>query len=207
MARASRVPDRQLNIDVRPTKMKTALLLTLLVLPMVCLADDIRGYVAGGEEPELSRVIEPDKAIFGIPYGTTEDDFIKRIGKPMGYLRITATETAMIYGRKYLFLFDNGKLSGVRVAHGILDSKIAQLSTYSSVFDRLRWKLDIGLGEESSLVEAKRLLGDKLKSDQYGFQRYYETDKARVDLDLWHRTDLGDGDDAYTLGGVFVRLK
>jgi hypothetical protein len=132
---------------------------------------------------------------------------MKRFGKPMGYLRITATETAMIYGRKHLFLFDNNKLSGVRVTLGLLDWKIAQLSTYSSIFDRLRWKLDIGLVEESSLVEAKRVLGDKLKSDQHGYQRYYETEKARVDLDLSRHSDMGEGDDAYILHGVFVRLK
>ena len=187
--------------------MKIISLIAFLAVSGTTSAVDIRTFVEDQQTPGITRVIEPDRAIYGIPYGTSEDAFIERFGKPTGYIRITETETGMLYGNKHLFLFDGNKLSGVRITHSILDWQIAQLATLETVFDRIRWKLDSGLSEGSTLAEAKKALGDRLRSDQYGYRRHYETDKGRVDLGFAHRTDLKESDNAYTLHGILVRLR
>jgi hypothetical protein len=186
---------------------KATVLLACLLLPIVASAEDIRGYVSGSGAAGLTQVIEPDKGPFGIPWGTTEDEFLARFGKPMGYMRVTDTETAMMYGRRYLFLFEDRVLSGVRVGRGLMDWSLAQRSTYMSVFDPLGWKLDIGLGLESTLAEAEAILGDKLQPRSMGIGPHYETEKARVELLLSRRPKESGGFHPYVLFGLTVRLK
>ena len=88
--------------------------------------DDVRSKITEARETKkLTTQIDPDKSIYGIPFGITEDEFITRHGKPMGYLRLNGVETAMIYGKSHAFLFVSGKLAGLRLNHHILDLKLS----------------------------------------------------------------------------------
>jgi hypothetical protein len=168
---------------------------------------DIRSIVEGSSDTRLVKIIDPDKSIFGIPFGTLEDEFIKKYGKPTGYIVINATDTGMLYGKSHFFFFENKKLSGVKISHNIIDWVISQEILANTPFDRVRWKLDNGIKEGMNRAEVKNILGDKLKLDSRGYQNYYMSEKAKVDLDFSHMVDSGDNDEAYHLFGITVRLQ
>lgn len=178
-------------------------------------ADDFRSKVMdapGGKR--LSAQIDPDKSIYGIPFGTTEEDFIAKHGKPMGYLRLNGTETAMLYGRSHAFTFESGKLVGIRIRQSILDWKLASNIAVLSPFDG-NWRLSNGIENEMRLTDVKKILGNKLSREDFS-RHYYLTDKARVELDFTYSMDMGDksdkgdkfdNDDGYRVSGIFVRAK
>ena len=167
--------------------------------------DDVRSKVVGpGKAPALSRQIDPDKAIYGIPFGTSEDDFIKAYGKPTGYVRLEDQDTALLYGISHAFLFEAGKLVGVRITHNVLDWKLTQGMMSKGLFNEQRWSLNNGIRQEMNRREVRDILGEKLRNDT-PYQFYYRTEKARVELDFSHFTQAGDDDEAYRVHGILVR--
>lgn len=154
----------------------------LLLLGVATFAEDIRQKVATPTTTLLSETIDPENAIYGIPFGTTEDQFIAQFGSPWVYLRLSATETGMVYGRTHCFLFRNGVMSGLRISHGVVDWKLAKAITAASVFDQVRWRLSNGISKEMSLPEVKQILGDSLRSEHY--ERSFTTGKRRVEIDF-----------------------
>jgi hypothetical protein len=189
--------------------MKIIILVTLLMTftSGALAADDVRSKVsAARSEKKLSTRIDPDKSIYGIPFGTTEERFIAAHGKPMGYLRLNGAETAMLYGKSHAFIFESGKLVGVRINHHILDWKLSANLSESSPFDGIMWQLSNGIETEMSLKDVKKILGEKLLKKDF-HQHYYVTDKARIELDFSHYTNKGDSDEAYQVFGIFLRAK
>lgn len=82
------------------------------------MADDIRSKVAGSDIPGMKiNQIDPETHVYGIPWSSSEDVFIKTWGDPTGYIRFNAQETAMIYGKRHMFIFSNDRLSGLRITH------------------------------------------------------------------------------------------
>jgi len=185
--------------------MKTITVVTLLTfVSSVFGADDIRSKVTDSNDAKkLTRQIDPDKSIYGIPFGTTEDEFIARNGKPTGYVRLSGAETAMIYGKSHAFIFEGGSLVGIRITHSIVDWKLSNASA-PSPFDGINWQLANGIESEMSLTQVRKILGDKLSTKRYR-QYYYMTEKAQVELDFSHYTSEGEGDDAHRVYGILVK--
>jgi hypothetical protein len=182
--------------------MKTILILLFTLFAFVCARadDDVRSKVIGaGKAPALSRQINPDKDIYGIPFGTSEDEFIKAYGKPTGYVRLEGQDTAMLYGTTHA-----GKLVGVRITHNLLDWKLMQGTAQRGLFNEPRWSLNNGIRQEMNRREVKEILSGKLRNESH-FQFYYLTEKARVDLDFSHYTQEGEADEAYRVHGILVR--
>ena len=186
--------------------MKRSLRLALLwvLLPSASVrAEDIRDKVAvPAVRQSIIESIDPDAHIYGIPYGTTEDQFIAQYGSPTGYLRLTATDSAMCYGKSTAFLFTAGKLSGVRITYSIIDWKLAEAISPSPIFDSIKWTLTNGIGRDMNLAEVKRILGNNLNRDRYRWS--YDTGRARVDLQFSHYTDQGENDEAYRLNSLLI---
>jgi hypothetical protein len=185
--------------------MKTYLL-AILLLASTAMAQDARSQVNNAAQAKnLTSRIEPDANVFGIPFGIKEDEFIAAYGKPTGYVRLNSDETIMIYGKSHGFVFDEGKLVGVRISFSIVDWKLTNTSNTPTVFDGIKWRLNNGLAAEASLKEAKRIVGSNLvvKAAQYS----YATIKARVELDFAQLPGEGEGDELLKLIGVYVRLK
>src|SRR3954451_6862470 len=99
-----------------PPSLAFFVLLSLASWSVDANAQDIRDKVAAPPEAgSMSGLIDPDSSIYGIPFGTTEDQFITQFGRPTGYLRLAAGMTGMIYGKTHCFLFAGGQLAGVRI--------------------------------------------------------------------------------------------
>lgn len=182
--------------------------IAVLVLAASCMAaaEDIRDMVKAPEQAAIQTTrIDPDSHIFGIPFGTSEEDFFKRFGKPDGYVRFSGKEAGMLYGKSILFLFDNKQLSGVRLTHTVLDWKTAERMVPNPVFDGISWRLTNGIQAETSLKDVMGICGGTGVTDKYHYS--YTTTNAVVSLDLSHYTDRGDGDDAYKVCGITVEKK
>ena len=108
---------------------------------------------------EKSALIDPDQHIFGHPYGTSEDEFIKEEGTPDGYLRISAKKSLMIYGNSIGFIFLEGKLAGVRVNSSLLDWNIAKELVSKSRFHGIAWTVKGGLRNDISEKQVQKLFG------------------------------------------------
>jgi hypothetical protein len=188
--------------------MKTLFAVLLALFTTIAFsADDIRSKVTAGTGVAKLRSLEidPDVSIYGIPFGTPEDDFIKAIGSPpAGYLRLNGAETAMIYGRAHAFLFENGRLVGLRISSQILDWNLAkELQAWGS-YDMMGWELSNGISQQMNLKQVKNLLGAKLMSNEFD-RYYYTTVKARVELNFAHYANEPDTDLAHKLHGIYVR--
>ena len=83
-------------------------ILSLFLYTHSAIADDIRSKVAGSDIPGMRiNQIDPDNHVYGIPWSSSEDVFVKTWGAPTGYIRFNSQETAMIYGKRHMFIFLN----------------------------------------------------------------------------------------------------
>jgi len=182
-------------------------ILAILVLTVAVSLDvgaqDVRSKVGPSSETSLTNIIDPDRSIYGAPWGLSEDEFIKTFGSPIGYIRLNGAETAMLYGRNHAFIFTSSKLSGVRISSMVFDWKLSQALLTLTPLDGIRWQLSNGIRREMNLAEVKKILGESLKTDRY--QRYFNSDKARIEIDFSHYTNEGEKDEAYRLSGIYIR--
>jgi hypothetical protein len=124
----------------------------------------------------------------------------------MGYARLNRAQSAMLYGRTHAFLFEGGKLMGVRISRTVLDWKLSQFMAEPGGYEGMPWKLNNGIEQDSSLKTVREILGPSLLQDRFR-QYYYLTKRARVELESSHFTNEGDSDEAYQLHGILVRAK
>ena len=184
--------------------------LILLVATTSFAEEDLRSKVAEANDyKSFNDVIDPDKSIFGIPLGTTEEEFIEKNGKPLGYLRLKGNETVMIYGKSNGFLFSGGKLAGVMVAHNIINYELAEIMEKSKIFpDYNQWQLSNGVKPDMKLAKVRELFGGRLSSDDGPmlYRQYALTEKSRVELSFSRHTDKAENDEeAYSLNSIIIR--
>lgn len=191
--------------------MKAITLSLLLVLATASFAEeDLRCKVAeANDDKSFNSVIDPDKSIFGIPLGTSEEEFIEKNGKPVGYLRLKGDETVMIYGKSNGFLFSGGKLAGVMVAHSIINYDLAESIEKSKIFpDDNQWELSNGVKPDMKLAKVRELFGGRLSSDD-GPRLYRQsalTERSRVELFFSRHSDKSEDDEAaYSLMSIVLR--
>ena len=130
--------------------MKWHLFFMVAVVSYETVAIDVRGLVK--EKPRkdtgVENIIDPDHMILGASLGMAEEKFIEQYGQPTGYIQITPQESAMLYGKNHLFLFDDNKLVGIQISHNIIDWHVSQRITDYTVFDRVRWQLKSGIRKD-----------------------------------------------------------
>jgi hypothetical protein len=180
-----------------------------MVLPVY--ASDFRDKVGSSLPSANTNIIDPDKHIFGTPFGTTEDEFIKKYGKPTGYIQLADGITAMLYGTKVLIFFKDHNLSGIRIGYDIFDTEISKeiFSSTSTPFDNIKWELNNGIKERMGLIEVKNILGDKLLTINENFKKYYNTQNSCIEMSFSYSSNLGkrNEDKAYRLFSITIKPK
>lgn len=188
--------------------------LTLSLLFALAIAsfaeEDLRCKVAdANDDKSFNSVIDPDNSIFGIPLGTSEEEFITKNGKPLGYLRLKGDETVMIYGKSNGFIFSGGKLAGVILTYHLIDHGLAESMEKSKVFpDQGEWELSNGVKRDMNLAKVRELFGGRLSSDDGPrlYRQHALTEKSRVELSFSHRMDKAEDDEeAYSLHSIIIR--
>jgi len=162
-------------------KRKDIVVLLTLLLGSFANGEDIRDSISKEENQRpRQNIIAPDRHIFGIPYGVSEDEFISKFGKPNGYVQLTKDTAAMIYGQSTAFLFTSGKFDGIRIHRlNILDWRLTREMKVHSTFDNIKWELENGIKARTSRKQVSEILNQDL-SDQFRYE--YETDTAIVSL-------------------------
>jgi len=110
-------------------------------------------------KPPEDMTINPGKSIFGCPVGSSKDDVILKLGKPLGEIESGNGRSSLIYGQDCIILFFNNKLSGIKVSQNVFGYGffIGDL-----VFGKnAEWILSNGITKEMNLSEVKKILGDK----------------------------------------------
>lgn len=140
--------------------MKKVAIISLLIFvasSQFAFADTIRSKVTGANMPGLkTNIVDPDNHVYGIPWGTSEDEFIKDWGEPIGYVRFNMQDTGKIYGSRHMFIFHENKLSGIRITHGVLDWQLSKKLLPNPLFDAIQWELNNGIKEETNLTRVKK---------------------------------------------------
>src|SRR2546423_3494122 len=139
-------------------KSMLAILVLTVYVSLEVGAQDIRSKVGPTPETSFTNIIDPDRSIYGTPWDTSEDEFIKKFGHPTGYIRLNDAETVMIYGRHHAFLFTAAKLSGVRISGFMFDWKLSQVPLSPTPFDAITWQLTNGIRAKMNLAEVKKIL-------------------------------------------------
>ena len=171
-------------------------------------AQDLRNKVfPAAASTAVSPVIDlQKKTIFGTPLGTTEDQFIARHGPAIGYVRLSPGKSLMVYGNTVGFLFDGGKLAGVRLSSMLMDWRVAQELSLRTPFQDMEWQLGNGLREDMLMDEVKRILGKQLQTGRYN-SLYYVDNGLRVDFDIATSQRMLNGvaqDGEQRLSGIFI---
>jgi hypothetical protein len=188
------------------------LILLLALISHANGSEDIRQKTLEGQpQVELDRVIDPDKSIFGFALGTSEDDFIAKCGKPVGYLRLKHDKSALLYGNSMAFLFKGGKLSGVWLGDGgVLNYPFYNELKVVDILDDRGWKLSNGIKNNMDLVTVRKILGDALVAEHPDslYQQFYNTDNSRVALSFSRSgRDNEKDENAYFLSSVYITPK
>jgi thiol-disulfide isomerase/thioredoxin len=80
--------------------------------PGVILAD-IPFYEGDKISPPKDLIIDPGKSIFGCPYGSTEEEVIKKLGQPIGKIQEKDKISTLYYGSDCALIFQDRRLCGV----------------------------------------------------------------------------------------------
>lgn len=178
----------------------------LYVIPLS--AQDIRDKVSKGTPKANSPLlITPGKTILGFAIGTTEEDVIKKLGKPTAYMRLDPINTAFIHESNTAFIFTNGKLTGVRISYSLIDHHLSSEFSGAMGHRQPKWKLNNGIKYEMSLVAVKKILGDKLVESSHPSSKHhqkYREGNSVIHLYFSHYTSDGDTDTAYKIHGIMV---
>jgi hypothetical protein len=184
---------------------------TVALMPEVCNCDGIRDKVAKGEPQKESRVlVDPNDTLLGFPIGTTEDELVVKLGEPGAYVRLDQSNTAAIYENTYAYIFNEGKLEGIRISSTLIDHVLSSEFSEKRFYVQQRWQLDNGIKPEMSLPAVREILGKRMKSaTDYDskHRQYYEDGDSVVYLFFSHWVDRGEADTAYSVNGILVKKK
>lgn len=193
--------------------MKIKILLSTLVLAGMLPAggDDIREKVAKAVPDDTSDdLIHPNKTILGLEVGESEDEVIKKLGPPQGYLRLDKNTTALIYSASYAYIFTEGRLSGILISHSVIDHQLLNKFSPTRMYSPNQWVLDNGIKADMTLEDVREILGERLKTSSdhpSKYEQYYEDGDTQVFLFFSHYSDKGESDSAYNLFGIMLKPK
>lgn len=187
-------------------RLLTLSLLFFLSLNSAVYANDMRSKVKGPKINGISlSVIDPDHHVYGIYWGTTEEEFIINWGEPAGYIRFNHQITGMLYGKRHMFIFRNHSFSGVKISPSIIDWQLGERMMLEPTFDPLVWRLKNGIRLGSTLTYVKKILGNSLIEKDY--VKYYETDGAKVILNFAQHNNEGDEDSFFRVHSILIVKK
>ena len=110
-------------------------------------------------KPPEDMTIDPGKSIFGCPIGSSKDDVILKLGKPLGEIESGNGRSSLIYGKDCIITFSNNKLSGIRISRNFLEYSFS-IGDFASG-KNAKWILSNGITQEMNLSEVQKILGDK----------------------------------------------
>lgn len=73
----------------------------------------------------LSPVIDPDRGVYGVPFGSTEKQLVEKLGAPSGAIQLSSSRRALIYGKSHAFVLRRGTFRMLVVSQSVLDYRVS----------------------------------------------------------------------------------
>lgn len=147
------------------------------------------------------KVIDPDKAAYGVPFGATEADLLKALGDPSGVIVSSNTVKVLIYGSSHMFLLKNGRFRELLIGDHVIDWRISQRMEKVPFFDGSGWTLTPGINAQMSFEKVASILKKPAKPE---YRLSYETKNAEVELQFTSMSENGK-EKGFVLRGVSIK--
>ena len=109
--------------------------------------------------PPQNTSLEPGKSLLGCPIGSSEEEVIKILGKPIANFRLAENEAALLYyDGTALLRFIDGKLQDGTFSSG----SFLDINAFNRR-NKIPYALSSGISIGNSLQQAKDILGDRLE--------------------------------------------
>jgi hypothetical protein len=160
--------------------------------------------VSHGAEP-MESLIDPDRNVYGVPFGATEKQLIEKLGAPSGTIQLSATRRALIYGKTHSFIFRKGTLRTLIVSESILDYRLGRSMEPHPVVDSLNWTLAPGIKKGMSFAQISKLM--KRDDSRGDYNLAYETSNAQVELQFAGMRSSRDDSESFSLHGFVIEYE
>ena len=181
------------------------IVLSILGLTPILFAQeqDIRDKVQPSTEASrVDALIDTQGVVYGVPFGTKEDEVIQKFGKPAGYIRLDAHRTALLYGQSHLLLCYDGEFDAILIDRNVLNWEVSHWLTDQLPFTFEGWHLSDGVKSGMNLKAVKEIVHEEPAAHTQ--QVTFSTPQCRVKLGFTHWIDRGAGDETYAVNSLLM---
>ena len=157
--------------------------------------------------PPQNTKIAPGKSLLGCPIGSTEEEVIKKLGKPMANLNLGENESALLYydGTALLSFIDGKLQEGKFSSSSLLIINAFNINAYYNI-DKTPYTLPNGISIGNSLQKAKDILGDRLDLNKDFHRSSYLDGDFLITLNCSHHSGKEKNDlSSYTIYNIDVK--
>ncbi|OGH60670.1 MAG: hypothetical protein A3G34_11130 [Candidatus Lindowbacteria bacterium RIFCSPLOWO2_12_FULL_62_27] len=137
------------------------------------LGDEIRAVTRGAKV-----IIDPDKGIDGLPFGSTTDSAYELLGYPTGVVKLGETKVALIYGKAHSLIFRKNKLVAAYGTPLLLNTSLPGMGSNPEISMVIAPGIELGMEKET----VEKLLNKKIVESPLGFDFNYETENSDVTI-------------------------
>ena len=156
--------------------------------------------------------LDPNKHVYGIPFGSQISAFKEMFGEPNGQFRFGSKSAGLLYGSNHIFYFQEKKFVGILIAHSLIFNQSLRRQLEAHKLDYEGWYLSNGVKLGSPLSFVKEKVSGFWNGDTNTY--YFETTSAFVWLyfsfsvegtvfDLERQVS----DDSFKVTGIKIELK
>ena len=163
--------------------------------------------VPAGLFVEKPREIDPDQQVYGLKFGSTEEEMVAAFGRPTGVVRIDPQHVALLYGRRHAFVLLNGSFTELQIsAQPVFAGELGSRMEGHPFFDSVSWSLQPGgVLPGMEFTETAKKLGAKFGPP--GPRATFLSKSAQVELGFERVRDAKGAPSPFSLATVWIRWK
>ena len=116
-----------------------------------------------------TKVIDPDRSVYGVDFGSTEKQVLAALGDPTAVVALGGSKKGYLYGKSQMLVFRKGKLREMHVGRCIFDTFSKRLDDHP-FFDRKDWELKPGIRDSMTFDQIREALGKPTAPPQNEYQ-------------------------------------
>jgi len=148
-----------------------------------------------------TKDIIPDQSVYGVSFGSTEEDILEQFGVPNGIIVISESKKALLYGSSHLFILKKGKLRELRLSEHVIDWQVSRQMDEHPFFDTATWVVSPGLRKGMNFSEIREVLSKPNAKPNHQFK--LEGDSSITTLNFSSSYGM-DGPENYSLHGLTI---
>ena len=153
----------------------------------------------------MSPVIDPDRGVYGVPFGSTEKQLVEKLGPPSGAIQLSSSRRALIYGKSHAFVLRKGTFRMLIVSQSVLDYRVSGGMEPHPTVDSINWVLGPGIKSGMNYLQVAKALNRTDAQGDYNLK--YETANARVELQFSGKQGARGDPESFTLHGFVIEYE